>query len=1099
MRHSLASFVVVCSIPTILFLSCMNQTISPYDISKTEITVFAQPSSGILGFSNIEDTVGNTVNLGAQCNWWNYVDSVQFRQVAQTSTSIKDSMLTTMQKVSKLTNKDTLWHSVIFSEMGTKTIKAMAYLNNGVIISDSITIIIYPKLKTDDTQPPNIRLLSPVDSGFVTASSCQVKIICKDQSGIALVKCFIGPDSFIVTNSDSIYSSTISGLIPNRIATIMFIASDASPRMNKDTLFAHVKYDSVSIKNDSNLTLQYDGNGNTGGIVPVDSVSYQAGAKVLVKANIGSLVKTGSTFAGWNSKADGTGTGYLPGATFSIGTSNMTLYAIWKIQPTLSITYSDSGKTGGNAPRDTNKYATGDSIVVLGNSGNLVKVGFSFAGWNTNADGSGTDYNVGSKFVMSTTSIAFYVKWTTNPTYTLVYHKNGADSGSAPEAGSYEAGAFVTVLDNVGKLKKTGYDFGGWNTRANGGGTSYAAGATFTKAAVNDTLYVLWKNYSYIIIFDGQQATTPPDPARKTVASPATTIDALPARPEKIGFSFGGWFTAVNGGGTEFTVTTPITSNDTVYAKWIAATYTIFFNDQDATTHVSPTSKPITTPETTIGSLPTEPKKTGYVFGGWFTEINGGGTEFTATATVLASDTVYAKWNSYTYTVTYDSRSIVANTTKEVKSPKTSVETLPAPTANGYRFDGWYTDINGGGSPFLATTLVTDNTTVYAKWTPVFTVTYNANGGTGTVPIDSNKYTNGSTVWVLSGSTINKTNYSFGGWNTQADTLGASYLSGQTITMGSTNVNLYAKWRMDAPGITTQPTNKTCPVNDSVTFTVVATGANLTYKWQKNGTNIDNANGASYITSALTVNDIAAASTYRCVVSNIGGSVQSNGATLSVSTLTDADGNVYHQVKIGSQVWTMENLRVTKYNDNTPIPLDTSTTTWANATTPEYCYFNNTNNAESIKKFGALYNWYVVSPTNAKNIAPAGWHVPTDAQWDILQNYLITNGYNWDGTRIDNKIAKSLAAKTDWNSSTTAGAIGNDLSTNNRSGFSALPSYLRNSYGYFSYIGDYGEWWSGSEKDATWAWCRYLFYGNDNLYKSDPAKNQGASVRLLKD
>ena len=141
MRHSLASLiVVVCSIPTILFLSCTNQTISPYDISKTKITLLAQSSSGILGFSNIEDTIGNTVNIGTQCNLWSYVDSVQFRQVAQTSTSIKDSMLSTRQKVSTLTYKDTLWYSVIFNEMGTKTIKAMAYLNNGTVISDSITV-----------------------------------------------------------------------------------------------------------------------------------------------------------------------------------------------------------------------------------------------------------------------------------------------------------------------------------------------------------------------------------------------------------------------------------------------------------------------------------------------------------------------------------------------------------------------------------------------------------------------------------------------------------------------------------------------------------------------------------------------------------------------------------------------------------------------------------------------------------------------------------------------------------------------------------------------------------------------------------------------
>jgi hypothetical protein len=81
---------------------------------------------------------------------------------------------------------------------------------------------------------------------------------------------------------------------------------------------------------------------------------------------------------------------------------------------------------------------------------------------------------------------------------------------------------------------------------------------------------------------------------------------------------------------------------------------------------------------------------------------------------------------------------------------------------------------------------------------------------------------------------------------------------------------------------------------------------------------------------------------------------------VSAGTVTDADGNVYHTVKIGNQVWTVENLRTTKYNDGSSIPLDTSTATWVYLTTPAYCYYNNTTNAGSINKFGALYNWYTL-------------------------------------------------------------------------------------------------------------------------------------------
>jgi len=125
----------------------------------------------------------------------------------------------------------------------------------------------------------------------------------------------------------------------------------------------------------------------------------------------------------------------------------------------------------------------------------------------------------------------------------------------------------------------------------------------------------------------------------------------------------------------------------------------------------------------------------------------------------------------------------------------------------------------------------------------------------------------------------------------------------------------------------------------------------------------------------------------------------------------DADGNVYQSVRIGSQVWTVENLKTTKYNDGTAIPNVTDSTEWIELTTGSYCYY--ANNPDNKAKYGALYNWHAV---NTGKLAPEGWRVPTDAEWDTLKNYLITNGYNWDGTTTGNKIGKALAARTDWRS-----------------------------------------------------------------------------------
>ena len=255
--------------------------------------------------------------------------------------------------------------------------------------------------------------------------------------------------------------------------------------------------------------------------------------------------------------------------------------------------------------------------------------------------------------------------------------------------------------------------------------------------------------------------------------------------------------------------------------------------------------------------------------------------------------------------------------------------------------------------------------------------------------------------------------------------------------------------------------------------------------------------------AAAAINDIIAVTktgclNYRCVQYSSDTTGLKIKMIASAGTVTDTDGNVYQTVRIGTQVWTVENLRVTKYNDGTAIPFDTSSITWGNLSTPAYCYYNNTTNADSIKKYGALYNWYSV---NTKKLAPAGWHVPTDSEWEVMQSYLVMHGYNYDGTTdtSTNKIAMALAAKTDWHSYTGgAGFPGNNLTKNNSSGFSALPGGFRIFYGTFNCLGYNGYWWSATENDASSAWNRYLFYDLDYLYRYDFGKSCGFSVRLVR-
>jgi uncharacterized protein (TIGR02145 family) len=211
----------------------------------------------------------------------------------------------------------------------------------------------------------------------------------------------------------------------------------------------------------------------------------------------------------------------------------------------------------------------------------------------------------------------------------------------------------------------------------------------------------------------------------------------------------------------------------------------------------------------------------------------------------------------------------------------------------------------------------------------------------------------------------------------------------------------------------------------------------------------------------------------------------------------DADSNGYDTIRIGSQVWTVENLRTTKYNDGTPIPHVTDNTEWSNYAIPAYCYYNNTSNADSIKKFGALYNWAAVG---SGKLAPAGWHVPSKADWDTLHNFLVANGFNWDGTTDSNKIAKSLAAQTDWYLATSGpGVIGNGLTLNNRSGFSGLPAGIRYTNGNFDKIGYYCYWWTSTETDVTSAYTSSLYWNDESRYWYWDLKSRGFSVRLVKD
>jgi len=223
----------------------------------------------------------------------------------------------------------------------------------------------------------------------------------------------------------------------------------------------------------------------------------------------------------------------------------------------------------------------------------------------------------------------------------------------------------------------------------------------------------------------------------------------------------------------------------------------------------------------------------------------------------------------------------------------------------------------------------------------------------------------------------------------------------------------------------------------------------------------------------------------------------------SIPTVLDIDGNAYHTVKIGNQTWMVENLRTTKYRNGDLIGTTlTATKNISSETAPKYQWAIEGLDS-NIVKYGRLYTWYAA--TDIRNIAPTGWHVPNDAEWTILENYLIANGYNYDGSTIgnsetNNKIAKSLAAKSDWTLNTSLGAIGNDMTKNNSTGFTALPAGNRINYGAFGLQKLGGYWWSSTGYDSEWAWYRDLGYNVNYMGRHNyTSKQNGLSIRCIKD
>jgi uncharacterized protein (TIGR02145 family) len=232
--------------------------------------------------------------------------------------------------------------------------------------------------------------------------------------------------------------------------------------------------------------------------------------------------------------------------------------------------------------------------------------------------------------------------------------------------------------------------------------------------------------------------------------------------------------------------------------------------------------------------------------------------------------------------------------------------------------------------------------------------------------------------------------------------------------------------------------------------------------------------------------------------------------SVSEGTVTDIDGNVYQTVRIGNQIWTVENFRATRYNDGTEIPMVKDPAKWGNfniyghpepnngTPVPQCCYYNNTTNPDTIKKFGMLYNFYVVK---TGKLAPDGWRIPDSSDWLAMRNYLLKNPFSANASSEPGLVVKSMAAGTDWITTTKIDGIGNDYTLNNISGFGAIPAGYRTGSPQILFMGagERAYWWTSTEAypDVPIWFTLYDFTGACNYLSINDA-GFGLSVRLIK-
>lgn len=541
-------------------------------------------------------------------------------------------------------------------------------------------------------------------------------------------------------------------------------------------------------------TVSYNGNGSTGGVLPKNQ-EYAANATATVSVKPDALVKNGYSFTGWNTKADGSGTAYSPGATFVVS-EDVVLYAQW-VPGTFNVIFNYNGATGGNTVPSkqvvyNQKYGA-DGVWPVPE-----KTGYTFRDWgtgnpvNTQSIGTVIRSNYTVSIIQDTT---VYAWWNPKTGYTVNYDSDG---GSEIESETNIAWDSAVVPNAV--PEKNGYDFDGW-LFAN---SAVSDNATYGKLAVSDdvmsvTLRAKWSpKTGYTVTYDTDGGSIIAD---LTDVSWNQTGLVPSVMPVKDGYALTGW-TMGDVSVDSSMAYGDLAEDDSVMsvelkAQWVLSEHNTVHYSTDGGSFVP--DKVNVMPEDKNLLPASDPVKAGYTFAGWVYNN-----------TVVSNDTVYsslsdekeitltAKWSKKNYTVSYVSGTDVSIDPKVTGFDDAGLLPSDNVVKNGYVLDGWYLS----GSPVKAeadtrySDLVNDtveNITLEARWLEKsgYVVMYDAAGGSDVVQKSGVSWTSSN----LNDASSTRTGYIFAGWTYNGSTVSSSDTYGKlAVTDTVSSITLKASW-----------------------------------------------------------------------------------------------------------------------------------------------------------------------------------------------------------------------------------------------------------------------------------------------------------------